>query len=279
MTLDRCLPQFLLKQNRRGTTHRILITFFLLTVSVLWITKGEIKKLAGVYTLSFLSVMILFGIGNILLKVRRASLPRPTRASWVTVVLGILAVGVGLVGNAIHHPDHLWIFGQYFLPTLLVVAIMLTRISLLRLVLHVVQSVIKAIVRPLTLTVSRVHEKIEEIQSQQMVFFTRGDNIANLNRVMLYIERNEHTSRLKVVHVTDQPDEVPEKLKQDLKFLDEAYPEIDIEFVVVPGKFGPELVRKLSKQWRIPANLMFIGCPGEGMPHSLAALGGVRVII
>jgi len=46
-------------------------------------------------------VMILFGIGNILLKVRRASLPRPSRAGWITVVLGILAVGAGLVGNAI----------------------------------------------------------------------------------------------------------------------------------------------------------------------------------
>ena len=31
MTLDRCLPQFLLKTNRRGTTHRIIIGFFLLT--------------------------------------------------------------------------------------------------------------------------------------------------------------------------------------------------------------------------------------------------------
>jgi amino acid transporter len=279
MTLDRCLPQFLLKRCRRGTTHRILITFFLLTVSVLWITRGELKELAGVYTLSFLSVMILFAVGNILLKVRRASLPRPSRAGWLTVVVGIIAVGAGLVGNAILNPEHLLVFAQYFLPTLLVVSIMLSRISLLRLVLHVIQAAIKAIVRPLTLTVSRVHEKIEEIQSQQMVFFTRGDNIANLNRVMLYIERNEHTSRLKVVHVTDHPDEVPEKLKQDLKFLDEAYPEIDIEFVVVPGKFGPELIRKLSKQWNIPTNLMFIGCPGEGMTHSLAALGGVRVII
>ncbi len=83
MTLDRCLPQSLLKTNQRGTTHRILIAFLLLTVSVLWITKGQLSSLAGVYTLSFLAVMILFGTGNVLLKTRRASLPRPSKASWI----------------------------------------------------------------------------------------------------------------------------------------------------------------------------------------------------
>ena len=60
MTLDRCLPQFLLKRNRRGTTHRIIIAFFLMAVSVLLITRGELEALAGVYTLSFLAVMVLF---------------------------------------------------------------------------------------------------------------------------------------------------------------------------------------------------------------------------
>jgi amino acid transporter len=68
MALDRCLPQFLLKTNRRGTTHRIVITFFLLCVSILLITQGQLKALAGVYTISFLSVMALFGLGNIFLK-------------------------------------------------------------------------------------------------------------------------------------------------------------------------------------------------------------------
>ena len=42
MTLDRCLPQFLLKTNKRGTTHRIIIAFFLLCVSVLLITHNTV---------------------------------------------------------------------------------------------------------------------------------------------------------------------------------------------------------------------------------------------
>lgn len=279
MTLDRCLPQQLLRTNRRGTTHRILIAFLLLTVSVLWITRGELKSLAGVYTLSFLAVMILFALGNILLKVRRASLPRPTRASWVAVLLGMAATVAGLIGNAMMNPGDLKVFFEYFVPALLVVVIMLGRVSLLRLCLDLVRSTIRALVRPLTLAVSSVHEKIERIQSQQVVFFTRGDNLANLNRVMLYIERNEHTNRLKVVHVTNDPESIPNKLRKDIEFLDEAYPDIDVEFVVQPGAFSPKLIRELTKEWGIPPNFMFIGCPGDGMPHSLAELGGVRVII
>ena len=44
MTLDRCLPQFLLKTNSRGTTHRIIIAFFLLCVSVLAITHQSVPE-------------------------------------------------------------------------------------------------------------------------------------------------------------------------------------------------------------------------------------------
>ena len=73
MTLDRILPPYFLKKNKRGSSYRIIITFFLLSVSVLLITRGNVKLLAGVYTISFLAVMALFAIGNILLKVKRST--------------------------------------------------------------------------------------------------------------------------------------------------------------------------------------------------------------
>jgi AAA+ ATPase superfamily predicted ATPase len=46
-----------------------------------------------------------------------------------------------------------------------------------------------------------IRDKINEINSQQIVFFTRGDNLANLNNAMLYVKQNEHTNRIKVVTV------------------------------------------------------------------------------
>jgi len=72
MSLDRCLPQWFLAQNRvTRTNHWIILTFFLVCCSILAFTGGAVGLLAGVYTLSFLSVMALFAIGNMLLKVKR----------------------------------------------------------------------------------------------------------------------------------------------------------------------------------------------------------------
>lgn len=61
--------------------------------------------------------------------------------------------------------------------------------------------------------------------------------------------------------------------------MDEAYPNIDIEFVALEGKFGPQLIQQLSQEWHIPTNLMFIGSPGRRLAYDLAELGGVRLII
>jgi len=279
MTLDRCLPQFLLKTGRRGTTYRIIIAFFMLAVSVLLLTKGDLGALAGVYTISFLAVMALFGIGNILLKVKRARLPRPTIASWPAVFIAIAAVLAALIGNVLLNPAYLRVFLAYFVPAILIVGIMLGRIEILRGVLFVIRSASEAIADRTARATKAIRDKIETINSQRFVFFTRGDSIANLNEAMLYVRRNEHTNRVRVVIVYSNKKEIPERLSQDLEFLDEAYPEIDIEYLEVKGEFGPELIDKLSKKWRIPTNFMFIGSPGDHFPYRLEELGGVRLII
>ncbi|MDF1562664.1 MAG: APC family permease [Deltaproteobacteria bacterium] len=279
MTLDRILPQFLLQTNRRGTTHRIVIAFFLLAVSVLYLTGGNLEALAGVYTISFLCVMALFAIGNILLKVRRARLPRPEKASWLAIMIALPAVIVGIAGNVIKHPDYFQMFLIYFIPTVIFVGVMLGRIGLLKAALFAVRGVSDAVGRVTGQWSSGIRAKIEEINSQQVVFFTRGDSRANLNEAMLYVRKNEHTNRLKVAHVVKKGEEPPEALAPDLKFLDEVYPDIQVDFVVVEGVFGPELIGELSEQWKIPRNFMFIGSPGDHFPFGLAELGGVRLII
>jgi amino acid transporter len=279
MTLDRCLPQSLLKSNRRGTTHRIIASFFILSVSVLLITRGELKALAAVYTISFLSVMVLFGLGNIFLKTKRAGLPRPVKAPLPAVLIAVSAVLTGLIGNAIMNPYYLVVFLEYFIPAVLVIAVMLGRIWLLQAGLFLVRAVLKFFIKGMTSTAQSIRSKIEEINSQQVVFFTRGDNVANLNNAMLYVKQNEHTNRIKVVTVVQDKDKVPKKLKNDLEFLNEAYPTIEIEFVVITGTFGPDLIQELSVKWNIPVNLMFIGSPRGHFIYGLRDLGGVRLII
>lgn len=222
MTLDRCLPQLFLKKSRRGTTHRIIIGFFLLCVSVLFITKGDLRALAGVYTISFLSVMALFGIGNILLKTKREKLPRPTVAPLFSVFLAVTAVIIGLIGNAVMNMHYLIMFMEYFVPAVIVAAIMLGRIAILRAFLFLVRSLFMFLIKRMTAISQLIRSQIDTINSQQIVFFTRGDNLANLNQAMLYVQRNENTNRIKVVTVVPSENEISPSLEKDLTFLNEA---------------------------------------------------------
>ncbi|WP_457616805.1 APC family permease [Lutibacter sp.] len=284
MTLDRIMPQFFLKKNSRGSSYRIIIMFFLLSVSVLLITNGNVKLLAGVYTISFLSVMALFGIGNIFLKVKRSKLPRPEKASWVAVFIAIAAVLIALIGNILMTPkdglpSNLTIFLDYFIPSIIFIIIMLNRTALLKFLLNVIHSVFDPIRSFVLKTDKKISFIINKINEQEFVFFTKGDNIATLNKVMLYIIKNEHTKRIKIVLALEKGQKVPENLPQEISFLDKEYPEIDIEFTVVDGKFSPELIRELSKKWGIPINFMFIGSPSDKFPYKIEELGGVRLII
>ena len=284
MTLDRIMPPFFLKKNKRGSSYRIIIMFFLLSISVLLITNGNVKLLAGVYTISFLSVMALFGIGNILLKVKRNQLPRPEKASWFAVIIAISAVLIALLGNILMPsrdglPSNLTVFLYYFIPTILFIIIMLNRTVLLKFLLKSID----AIFDPIRLFVIKLDKSIQkivdDINGQEFVFFTKGDNIATLNKVMLYITKNEHTKKIKIVLAKNQQHSLPENLPQEIEFLDKEYPEIDIEFVVVEADFTPELIKKLSNEWNIPINFMFIGSPSNRFPYKIEELGGVRLII
>lgn len=284
MTLDRIMPQFFLKKNKRGSNYRIIIMFFLLAVSVLLITRGQVTLLAGVYTISFLSVMALFGIGNVLLKVKRASLPRPERAVWPAVFVAIIAVVIALVGNITmepkgDNPSNLVVFLDYFIPFMLFIIFMLNRTLVLRLFLNLIHYIFDPIRKFVFSTDRQIMNLIHEINEQEFVFFTKGDNIATLNKVMLYIKKNEHTRKIKIVHVVKKGSKVPENLHMEIDFLDREYPEIKIEFIIEEGDFTPELIQRLSKKWNIPVNFMFIGSPSDKFNYKVEQLGGVRLII
>ncbi|MBU4143113.1 APC family permease [Patescibacteria group bacterium] len=279
MALDRCLPQFLLRTNRRGTSHWIIICFFTLCVSIIAVTGGELLSLAGVYTISFLSVMTLFATGNILLKVRRARLQRDFIASWPTVLVAFAAATIGIIGNIIMKPNNFFFFLYYFVPTLLLVTIMLERDLLLRVLLFALNQIAGRFSRWNRRMSKSIQGKIDEINSQAIIFFTRGDGAANLNRAMLYVRNNETTNRVLLVHVYEDKKKIPDRLRQDIAFLNEVYPEIKMELVLRPGTFSPEMVDQLSQELNVPKNYMFIGHPGQKFPHNIADLGGVRLII
>ncbi|MEP7127663.1 MAG: APC family permease [Chitinophagales bacterium] len=279
MTLDRVFPQLLLKENRFKSSYRVLIIFFLLCFSVLMITRGELEQLAGVYTISFLSVMALFAIGNLLLKAKRSRLPRPEYASGASVFLGLSGVVVALYGNIRLHPEYLVVFLQYFIPSLLIVYAMLNRIIILNLFLMLLKSITENFRKIALFSHLKITKIVKRIHEQEFVFFTRGDNVAVLNKVMMYVEENEYTRKLKIVAILKEGHKIDERFLRDLEVLDRLYPDVNIEFITRIGQFGPDLIDHLSHEWKIPKNFMFIGSPGDKFPYRISDLGGVRLII
>ncbi len=280
MSLDRCLPQALLQENRwRGTNHWIILVFFLVCCSILVATEGDVTLLAGVYTLSFLSVMALFAIGNMLLKSRRSRLPREVRASWTGVGVALAAVVVGLIGNVLINPAYVQVFGGYFLGALAIIGTMFLRVHLMRGVLFMSQAVLQKVQSVNDWVRQTVRDKIEEINSLGVVYFTKGDALEELNRAALYVLENEQTNRLLVIHTYETEDAIPAGLAGNLRTIDRIYPALRVDFLAVKGMFCPELIEGLSRRLDIPKNYMFIGTPGDRFPHRIDDLGGVRVIL
>ncbi|WP_210513737.1 APC family permease [Hymenobacter terricola] len=279
MALDRILPEFFLRENGRQSNYVILLTFFLLCVSVLLITHGELGPLAGVYTISFLSVMSFFAYGNFLLKSKQPHLPRPIRASIITVGLGLTGVLVALFGNIKLHPEDLVVFLEYFLPSMFLVYFMLNRTTVLQMLMMAVETLTKPLPRAARITRLLVWRELRALARQEYIFFTKDDNVVNLNKVMAYVVANEFTNRLKIVTLLKYDEDYPAELLADIGVLSQAYEQISVDVVVMTAHLGPELVNDLSKQWNIPKNFMFIGSTGDWAPYHISELGGVRLII
>ncbi len=257
MTLDRCLPQVLLRENRwRGTSHWIIITFVVLCTSILLITSGKIAPLAAVYTLSFLSIMALFAVGNMLLKRTRGRLPRTVRASWPTVGLALAAVLVGLVANVLLNPSAVGVFAVYVAITGAAVGAMLLRLELLSLGLVVSRAVVDRTLAMHAWIRERILRKVSDINSIAVVHFSKGDDLAILNRAALYVQQNEQTNRMHVVHVYERAEDIPSGLASQLATIDRLYADDDRSRSHSPSPFGNGFI--VARAVRQATNLVFV---------------------
>lgn len=198
-------------------------------------------------------------------------------AAAVTVAL--VAVTLGLIGNVMIHPDHVRVFGGYFLAAVAIVGVMFLRVQLLKLVLLVSRAIVERLERISDRLRAAVLSKIEDINSRKIVYYTKGADPAELNRAALYVRENEPTNNLLAIHAYDDQKNIPKDLARHLKTIDKLYPRLRIDFLAIKGVFGPELIEALSVELDVPKNYQFIGTPGDRCPHRIDALGGVRVIL
>ncbi|HCC84591.1 MAG TPA: amino acid permease, partial [Candidatus Pacebacteria bacterium] len=197
MTLDHCLPSSVLLPKlkaRNQNTHRIVVAFGLLCLSILVVTKGELLSLAGVYTISFLGVMTFFAIGNLILRQTRADLKRTYQGPMIFVILAALATIAGIVGNILIDPKNVWYFAMYFVPAVILVQSMIYRD-------YILETLLK-ISRYWPWLNKLAEGWFEHVIRPKIILFTH--NPEKLYASLEYIQRNEASRHIIVVFCQNQ---------------------------------------------------------------------------
>jgi hypothetical protein len=87
-----------------------------------------------------------------------------------------------------------------------------------------------------------------------------------------------HIRSLQLVYFSGEDDEeLPSELEANWKILDEAFPEITIDLVIVKAAFQPSTVAALARHLQIPTSLIFMACPGPNFAHEFSDFG-TRII-
>jgi len=164
---------------------------------------------------------------------------------------------------------------QYFVPTILLVVIMYLRIPILKALLQMLNNLMSRMLVWRT----QVIDNITDITEQRVILFTRGVALGRLHAAFNYIVNNESSQAVVVIHLYSNPEQNEgESLKASLKTIEDIFPMLKTDLVVREGKFGPEIIDAVSREFGVAKNNIFIGAPEEKHNFSIQELGGVRVI-
>lgn len=277
MTLDHCLPSSLLLPRLRARNqnmNRIIIGFALLCLSILLMTGGSLLSLAGVYTISFLGVMSLFAIGNMVLRYTRPDLKRTYHAPIIYALLAVAATTAGIVGNILIDPHNLIYFLVYFIPAVFLVISMVYRDYILESVLLAVRRF-----RPLY---DLIDPLFEHVIRPRIILFAHHPH--KLYRSLEYIRKNETSRNITVVFCKGEDENTQLLIRKFLQYLEtfkEAgiFPNLNIQFEIEEKMtFGPELVKAYAARYKTTRNNIFIGSIHDSHEFSFDQLGGVRII-
>merc|ERR1719468_991933 len=207
----------------------------------------------------------------------RPRLPRDLKNNLSIPALACALVLIALAGAVDSNRRAIPVFIVYLVVLNTLMLVFLFRIRLLR---AIDKLLIAARCLPWSYQV-RVSKWIETSQQlPSVVYFSKTSNICRLNKAIQYVCQNEDASRCRIVHVYEMEEDIPRKFVRYCQLLDAIYPCIRVDVVFVRGVFGSALVQRLSDEWDVAPNLMFITCPtSESVGKRIQDLGGVRVIM
>ncbi|RLN60474.1 hypothetical protein BBJ29_005917 [Phytophthora kernoviae] len=295
LSTDRVLPSFLAKTNKtRGTNHYIIGVYFLLASSLVLVLNGDATIMNGVYTYAFLGLMALFACAGMLLKGKRPEIPRDVSAPWSVLVLGFVMVVAAIFANLLGDPKVLMYFALYFIAVMLVMFVMFERVTILRCILALMKTAVPSKYgKEPTVDDFRTWDSPEvehtgarggrtiaraivSIRSAPIVFFCKTPDLTIINKVIIYVRRNEQTHTLRIVHMfSDEEAEAPmlAAFRNVAKLFDSMYPKIRVDFVSVQGEFCPATIEWLSRKMAVPRNMMFITQPDMVSAERVSSVG------
>lgn len=271
MTLDACLPRFL--QPAHQTTEgspRIVFAFFGLCASILFLTHGDLLPLAGVYTISFLGVMSLFAVANLLLRATRSELKRPYRAPFPFIIIALCATIIGIMGNIAIDPTNSAYFLVYFLPATFFVLSVLYKKDL--------YETCAKFFRPIRPLNRYFAGRTDELVHGHITVFIH--HLGRLYTILEYIKRNESARKITLVHCNHHHPHFVDKTEQTLATLKEAGFFTDFEYRVeyLDEPFGAHTLDAYAKRKRIQKSSIFMGSIRRYHDFTYEDLGGVRII-
>ena len=122
---------------------------------------------------------------------------------------------------------------------------------------------------------SALSTELKKVQDVPFVFFCKHDDLHMLNKAVLYIQQNEQTNKIIIVHCheTSNP-----SLAEHVKLVDLLYPRVKISLLIVNSQFNAATVEWLSQALDVPINAMFISCPDANFAMKVSQLRGMRII-
>jgi amino acid transporter len=274
MAGDRCIPTLLNRQNKHAAHSRIIFLFFVLCVSILYFTNGETQSLGGVYAIAFLSVMSMFAIGNLILKVTRPDLERTYSARWYYVIPAFLATALGIAGQININHDNFNIFLSYFVPVMVIVSVVLYQ--------DVIISALERGTQSVKSVNTWLHKAFDEITKDELVVFV--SSVSRLFSILEYVAKNESGRNIVLVHCKPVPGDTRQTTVEDIQTIlmhfekANVHPQFKIRIMTKDKVFGPEVVDEVARELKVNKSKVFIGSVHSHHPFEYSDFEGARII-
>ncbi|KAF8183234.1 amino acid permease-domain-containing protein [Mycena galopus ATCC 62051] len=242
---------------------------------------GQLGVVSNMFSLVWLTVMALFPVALLCLQFNRGRLPRASKTPLSVSAVSLVVTVAVFAGNIAIDPATAGYFAAYLLSLLALFGVTQHRVALLHAVYWVYDQY--PALHRWRMTKgwgARLVALMGRLKRQPLCVLVKRDEINHLLHMILYVRENEETSCIKIVHFCGDEeggDGIPSELEANAKILDEAFPEITIDLIIVYDTFAPANVASLAHRLQIPAALMFMSCPGPAARYPVADFG-TRVI-